>query len=224
MSTRKRFAIADDHGYWRQTLIDIIRNHIADAEIIIEASNGRQLIEQLKEMNIESSPSLVILDLNMPVMDGYDTSRWLQLNRPKIKILTLSLLQNERSIIRLLNYGVLGFIHKNTNGEDLITGISSVLQGNMYFSAFKNAKGEDIHLELSSIIKIKEVVNKWESLTKEEQELIRLCCSDMDYREIEKAMSIQPRTLELMLSNLMKQFEVKNRIALFLLIYKSKLL
>lgn len=224
MSTRKSFAIAEDHSYWRQTLIDIIKNHILDAEIIIEASNGKELIERLEEINNESSPSLVILDLGMPVMNGYDTARWLQANRPEIKIVTISLLQNERSIITLLGYGVLGFLHKNINGQDLIAGISSVLQGKMYFSAFKNAKGEDVHFEISSILKIKDVVNKWESLTKQEQQFVRLCCSDLDYNDIAKQLGIHISSLEPMKSSLFKTFEVKNRIALFLLVYKSKLL
>jgi DNA-binding NarL/FixJ family response regulator len=224
MSTRKRFAIADDHEFWRNTLIEIINKDIPDADIVVEASNGIQLIEKLSTLENESAPSLVILDLHMPVMNGFETARWLHLNRPEILIVALSLSQDEKSIIRLLEYGVLGFMQKNINGPDLIVGIQTVLKGEYYFSPFKNPLGKDLHLEIDSILKTKDILRRWDSLSQQAKQFVGLCCSDMRYKEMAKIMQVDATVIAYLASKTFAHFEVTNRISLVLLAYKNNLI
>ena len=225
MSTMKRFAIADDHDYWRKILIDIIQKDISDAEIVIEATNGKQLIEKLAEIGPESDdPSVVILDLSMPILNGFEVASWLYFNRPAMKIITLSLMQDERSIIRLLKHGVLGFLHKNINGPDLIAGIETVLKGELYFSAFENSQGDDLHFQLESLLKTKDIIHKWDSLSPQAQEFVRLCCSDLRYKEMAKKMKVDINVVASLAMRVFKHFGVIDRISLVLLAYKNKLI
>lgn len=196
MSTPYKFGIAEDHNYWRHTLIEIIKNNFPEAEIVVEASNGKTLIEEIVASAKRSVPDMVILDLHMPDMDGYSTAKWLYSYHPEIKILTLSLLQDEKAIIRLLKYGVLGFLHKNINGDDLLSGIQSVLRGELYFSSFQNNMGVEQDLQLTSLLKVKDILEKWGSLSKLEKEFIRLCCTDKKYNEIAKELKIDISTID----------------------------
>ena len=224
MSIRKRFAIADDHEYWRKTLVEIINNHFTDADIVVEASNGIQLIDRLSAVGKELAPSLVILDLQMPVLNGFETARWLHFNRPEMKIVALSLRQDERSIIRLLEYGVLGFMHKKIFGQDLIAGIQTVLKGEFYFSAFKDPQGKDLHLEIDSILKTKDILRRWDSLPQQAQKFARLCCSEMKYKDMAKIMKVDVTTITSLALKTFAHFEVSERISLVLLVYKNNLI
>jgi DNA-binding NarL/FixJ family response regulator len=218
-----KLGIADDHDYWRRTVVEMITSHMPDMEVTVEARHGKELLERISSTGPDTCPSLILLDLNMPVMDGFATAYWLYRHKPEIKIVALSLQQDELTIIRLLGHGVMGFMQKNITWEELVSGIESVLTGKMYFSVFKNERGEDIHLDIDAVLKMKPIVDHWNCLSQLQQDIIRYCCADMTYQQIATAMKIDRTSVERMVTGLFATFEVKGRIGLVLLAYKYKL-
>ena len=223
MTNSVKLGIADDHDYWRRTVIEMITSHMPDMEVTVEASHGRQLLDSISLMDPDTCPSLILLDLSMPVMDGFTTAHWLHRNRPEIKIVALSLQQDELTIIRLLKHGVMGFMQKNINGEELVAGIEAVLMGKMYFSVFKSERGEDVHLDIDAVLKMKPIVDHWNCLNRQQQDIIQYCCADMTYQQIATAMKIDRTTVEGTATGIFATFGVKGRIGMVLLAYKHKL-
>ncbi len=106
--TQCKVLLADDHILLRDALAVLI-NSFAECKVIAVAGNGIEVQKKIQEGNM---PDLVLLDLNMPEMDGYESARWLQGNHPEIKIITLTMYDSEIALIRLLQIGVRGFLKK----------------------------------------------------------------------------------------------------------------
>ena len=112
MTTQKqpvRIALTDDHVLVRCALAELI-NGFGECQVIHQSSNGRELVEALEQ---GATPQVIILDLHMPDMNGFDTAQWLRNNRPEIHIIMLSNFDSELSMIRLLQAGVRGFLKKD---------------------------------------------------------------------------------------------------------------
>src|SRR5512143_434923 len=104
-----KIVLVDDHVLLRKGLADLVRN--LGYQVLYEANNGKEFCDKLKAENI---PDLVLLDINMPVMDGYDTALWLKKNHPDIKVLALSMYDDENAVIRMLKNGARGYILKDS--------------------------------------------------------------------------------------------------------------
>ena len=108
-------AIADDHSLLRSALAKLI-NTFEGYTVIMEADNGKDLCEKIVKNVL---PDIVLLDINMPEMDGFETTQWLHKKYPHIKILTLSMLSDERSIIKIFRLGAKGYLLKNADPKNL---------------------------------------------------------------------------------------------------------
>src|SRR4051812_21531216 len=106
-------AIADDHEILRDGLKALL-NHEQNIKIIAEAINGKDLIEKIKDVDVD----MVLLDLNMPVMNGFETLNYLKQNHPDIKVIALSMLNSQKYVKEMLNAGAKGYIFKNTGKEE----------------------------------------------------------------------------------------------------------
>src|SRR5437868_12739500 len=107
MENKINIAMADDHVLLRNALASLI-NGFDNCRVIFEVNNGSELLARLKSGN--PTPDLILLDLNMPVMDGYDSALWLRDNRPEIHVLMLTMYDSELTLIRLLQAGAKGFL------------------------------------------------------------------------------------------------------------------
>src|SRR5450432_4406178 len=110
-----KVAIADDHTLLRKALAKLIGS-FEDYTVMFEADNGKEIKKKIGEHLV---PDLILLDVNMPEMDGFETASWLNKNYPKIKVLALSMFSDERTIIRMLRQGARGYIMKNIDPEEL---------------------------------------------------------------------------------------------------------
>ena len=110
-----KITIVDDHILFRRGLAIII-NSFPDYKIIAEASNGKEFIENINPNNL---PGIVLLDITMPEMNGYETARWLYTHYPSVKVLALSMLNDERAIIKMLKNGAKGYILKDSEPQQL---------------------------------------------------------------------------------------------------------
>lgn len=198
--------LVDDHTLVRDTLANII-NDEPELCVIGKAAHGKELINLLAN---GSQPHLVILDINMPVMDGYETAAYLQKNFPKVQILALTMFNTEVPLMRLLQHGVHGFIGKDIHPADFKVAIKTVIKKGYYYS--NDATGKLGHL----FFKANEGNGSLDRtiLSSRDIEFLKLVGSDDTYREIAIKMNVQTRTIEHLRDALFDKLDVKSRIGL----------
>jgi two-component system, NarL family, invasion response regulator UvrY len=199
-------AFVDDHILLRDALATVI-NTFDNCRVILLASNGKDFIKKLEPGNL---PRLVILDLNMQEMDGYETAKWLMNNHPAIPILVLTMYDSEIAMIRLLQTGVRGFLKKDIHPAELKLAIESVIESGYYYSY--NSTGRLINLlknngpgntEQNTIV-----------LSEKEFEFLKLVSTDLTYKEIALQLNISPRTVDNYRDSLFLKLHVKSRVGL----------
>lgn len=173
-------------------------------EIVAEAGNGQDLIEQINKLN--ESPDVCLLDVNMPVLDGYKTLVTLKQQYPLMKFLILSMNGNEFAIIKMLRNGANGYLLKEDDPEELKRAVECVADNEFYHSELTSA-----HLRAlrQGGDKYKPIV-----LNTNEQTFLELCCSEMVYKEIAKQMGLSVRTVEGYRDDLFQKLNVNTRTGL----------
>jgi DNA-binding NarL/FixJ family response regulator len=129
-------ALVDDHELLRTGLAAII-NSFEGFKVAIEANNGQQFIEKVKT---KTPPDIVLLDITMPVMDGYETSSWIKTNLPQTKVLVLSMLENDTAIIRMLKNGARGYILKDSKPKVFKDALDSIRDSGYFINELVSNK------------------------------------------------------------------------------------
>jgi two-component system invasion response regulator UvrY len=201
-----KVALADDHVLLRNALAQLI-NDFEGCKVVHEANNGKELIAQLQKGNIAD---VVLLDLNMPEMDGFATTAWLQQYQPSVHILMLTMYDSDLTMIRLLKNGVKGFLKKDIHPSELKFALQSVVQSGYYYS--NNATGKLFNL----FRKNNEGGTGLDKalLTEQELDFLRLACSDLTYKEIALQMKLNPRSVDTLRDQLFTKLDVKSRVGL----------
>ena len=215
MNNTKTYTIvlADDHILLRDALASLI-NTIDGLRVIGVAANGKEVITIFEKGNI---PQLIILDLNMPEMDGYETTRWLQENHPGVKILILTMYDSEIALIRLLQVGVRGFLKKDVHPAELKAAILSVAENGYYYSNDTTGKlASFFHKSHSSQTSIEKAL-----LSSSEIEFLKLASTDMTYKEIARNLQITPRAIDGYRDTLFDKLDVKSRVGLAIYAVKN---
>jgi DNA-binding NarL/FixJ family response regulator len=200
-----KVAIADDHILLRNALAALINNS-GECTVIFECSNGNDLINKIKT---GTPPDVVILDLNMPEMDGHQTALYLQKNHPEIKILMLTMYDSELALIRLLKAGVKGFMKKDIHPTELMHAIQSVHTQGYYYSAQTSSKLASLFRDETSSQSIDKIL-----LSEIELEFLKHVCSELTYKEIAVQLKMNPRAIDGMRDNLFTKLDVKSRVGL----------
>src|SRR5579859_6542280 len=223
MKPRFKIAIVEDHDYWRQTLADLIKKE-TKLELTIISTNGSDFIKQLEVVSHELEPEIVITDLSMPLMDGFQVSKWLQKHRPKIKVIALTLQLNLATTVQLLNAGVKGILDKNITADTLFSAIQTVLNNEFYFSmAWSDSLNGPMDSPPISELAFA-LLEKWNSLKENEKLFVSLCCSERSFKEIATQMNIRMDVLENIRSKIFALFQVTGRIGLVKLVIQNRLL
>jgi DNA-binding NarL/FixJ family response regulator len=129
-----RIAVVDDHDLVRNAFSKTITEISRDFAITIQCSNGMELMESLRTVPIEKRPHIVLTDLNMPIMDGYETTVWVkQKFQKEISVIVFSTMHDPVTVARLIDAGASGFIAKGITGADLIDALKAVANGGTYF-------------------------------------------------------------------------------------------
>lgn len=206
-------ALADDHVLLRNGLASLIRNF--GHEVLFEANNGEDLVKLIKE---GKKPDLVLMDINMPVKDGYETASWLKENYPEIKVLALSMLDDENAIIRMIKNGARGYVLKESEPSELRDAINAVLQKGFFYSEMVTGRlvhsisGTDVESHHSQQVM---------QLTDREIEFLKLACSEMTYKEIAGEMHLSPRTIDGYRDALFLKLDIKTRTGLVIYAIKN---
>lgn len=201
-----KIAMVDDQTLMRNGLANFV-NTLENCKVIQEASHGVQLMEQIRATQ---PPDLVLLDLKMPVMNGFETAAMLSKIYPQVRILMVSEFGSELYMIRLLQVGVRGFLKKDAEPSELKNAIQQIMEYGSYYSnhtsgrlinLFRNPKNGHMILDKSI-------------LSEEEIQFLNLACTELTYKEIAEKMNLKPRAIDSIRDQLFIKLDVKSRIGL----------
>jgi DNA-binding NarL/FixJ family response regulator len=201
-----KVALADDHVLLRTALASLIDN-FEDCTVIIQVSNGNELTEILKDSPL---PDVILLDLNMPFMNGMETAAWLQEVHPSIHVLMLTMYDTELALIRLLQVGVKGFLKKDAHPDELKFAIQSVMQSGFYYSHNTTGKLVNLFRRQSNNIQLISM----NILSENEIEFLRLAGTELTYKEVAQQMNLNPRAVDALRDALFQKLSVKSRVGL----------
>jgi two-component system invasion response regulator UvrY len=208
--------LVDDHVLLRKGLATLLMEN--GYPTVIQADHGKHFIEKITSGEV---PNIVLLDINMPVMDGYATASWLKENQPQMKILALSMYDDEHSIIRMLRHGAGGYILKDCEPAELKTAIEAITQKGYYHNELVSSRL--IHT-MQNIDGNNTARNGYPELNQKEVRFLQLICSEMTYKEISAVMKLSPRTIDGYRDALFEKLGIKSRVGLVLFAIKNHLI
>lgn len=213
MTSKRKIAIVDDHTLFRKGLSTLI-SELQSYSVLFEASNGKEFIEKIQGSEV---PDIVLLDITMPEMNGYETAKWIKTQYPEIRMLALSTMDSDDAILRMVKAGVHGYLMKNSELEELKTAFETVIAIGYYYNDLftrRIVKSVDQNTEEDTLL------NK---LTERELDFLKLCCTEKTYHEISKIMFVSERTVDGYRESLFKKLGIKSRVGLVLFAIKSRL-
>ncbi|UKB84542.1 response regulator transcription factor [Chryseobacterium sp. MEBOG06] len=208
---KKSIVIVDDHILIAKALEGIISN-FTDFEVIYVCENGKDLIQKLEEGN--TIPDIILLDISMPIMDGFETAAWLTKNHSDIKIMALSMQGDDSSVIKMIKSGAKGYLLKNTHPKDLETALSRLNTDGFFYPEWASK------IIFSTLNKDheSEVVVK---ISEREKEFLKYTVTELSYKEIADRMCCSPRTVESYRDQLCDKLDLKTRVGLAVFAIKN---
>jgi two-component system, NarL family, invasion response regulator UvrY len=208
-----KLILADDHLLLRDALQNLI-NSFEEFQIIATASNGKELIRLIES---GYKPDLILLDLNMPQMDGFETAEWIFQHHPELKVLILTMYDSEIALIRLLQVGVRGFLKKDIHPTELQLALRSVASDGFYYShATTGRLANWFQKTENGVPAIGRVM-----LSEQEIKFLQLASTDLTYKEIAAKLNITPRAIDGYRDALFEKLDVKSRVGLAIYAVKN---
>jgi DNA-binding NarL/FixJ family response regulator len=207
-------AIVDDHKLFGRSL-EILMKRFTDYDVIFCSSDGLDFTQKISP---KFKPEIVLLDQNMPHMDGPETVRWLRNYFPEIKIIILSMNHNEENVVKMVLDGISGYVLKDSEIDEFKNALDTVRDDKFYFPAFvtnylvNNARKTQREKKEDDSKKLKQ----------HEIEFIKLASSELTYKEIADQMCVSLRTVDGYRDQLFKKLDIKNRVGLVLYAVKNK--
>ncbi len=201
---KKTIVIVDDHVLIANALSSIISN-FSQFEVLYVCENGLDFQEKL---NSKLVPDIVLLDISMPVMDGFETALWIKDNHPSILTMALSMQDDDQSVIKMIKKGSRGYLLKNAHPKELETALNSLVEKGSFFPEWATNK------VMTSIRENKIDAQLKLNLSDREIEFLKYTTTEMNYREISEKMFCSPRTIENYRDSLFEKLELKTRVGL----------
>jgi DNA-binding NarL/FixJ family response regulator len=211
MNSTTFITLVDDHVLLRNGLATLI-NSFDGYKVLFEADNGQDFIRQLKPKH---APDIVLLDITMPLMNGYETAGWIRANLPDTKVLVLSMMDNDSAIIRMLKYGAKGYILKDSKPATFKDAMDSIRDHGFYINDlvsskmlyYVNKSGEESGQKDSSLMA---------NLSERELTFLKWICTEKTHKEIAEEMFVSPRTVDGYRDILFEKLGVTSRVGLVL--------
>ncbi len=202
--------IVDDHVLFSQALQGLIAG-FKEFEVVDTLSNGRELINYFINKSIE--PDVVLMDIQMPLVNGIEATEWLKNNKPNIKVLALSMEAEEDTILKMLRAGAKGYLLKDINPSVLKHAINEVFTNGIYYTenVASTLLNSNIKKDKKDKVDIKE----------RELEFLKLACTERTYKEIADLMFLSPKTIDNYREALFDKLNVKSRIGMVLYAIKE---
>lgn len=196
--------LVDDHALFRKGLRDLIVLQ-EDMRVVAEAVDGRQAIE----MAVRVQPDLILMDVNLPVCDGIEATRAISERLESVKIVMLTVSSLDEHLFEAVKAGAIGYVTKNVSPEALMRNIRGVREGEAPLSRAMTAK----ILESFRAEKKVKVVNRENSITRREAEILELLAQGARDREIAEQLGIAENTVKKHVHNILRKLHVNNRTA-----------
>lgn len=206
-----KVVIVEDHMLLSQAIAGLV-NSFNRFEVPYQCNNGQELLDKLKTTS--NIPDLVLMDVNMPILNGIETTGILKKEFPQIKVIALSVEGAEDTIIKMLKAGAKGYLLKDVEKEVLEKALKEVISTGYYHTK-----------EVSNILvnSLNEGEGTFVKLKDRELEFIKLVCSELTYKEIADKMFLSPKTIDGYRDSLFQKLQVKNKIGLVLYAIKNKI-
>jgi DNA-binding NarL/FixJ family response regulator len=214
MSEPLKVVIVDDHVLLRNGLAGIVTD--MGYTVLYECGNGSDLLQQLDKTE---KPHLILMDINMPLMDGFEATLWLKKHQPSIKVIALSMFDDDTSIIRMLRNGARGYVLKDVSPFELQTAIDAVITKGYYYSDL--VSGSLLHTLKDAEYDEEDDLKKVLNLKDRDIEFLKLVCTEMTYKEIAEKMHLSPRTIDGYRDDLFEQLGIKSRVGLVIFAIKN---
>lgn len=208
---KNKIVIVEDHILLSQAISSLV-NSFNDFEVLYLCKNGKELVTKLKTPS--NIPDIVLMDVNMPIMNGIETTKYLKENYPNVKVMALSVEEDEGIIIKMLKAGAKGYLLKDVEKDILEMALNEVINSGYYHT--KNVS----NLLINSLNKD----YKKTELKEREIEFIKHVCTELTYKEIAGKMFLSPKTIDGYRDSLFCKLEVKNRIGLVIYAIKNKII
>lgn len=211
-----KVAIADDHKIFRKGVILSLRPY-TNIKFVLEAENGDELIKGIPD----AEPDIILMDLRMPQKDGIEATKIISKEYPKIKILVLTMYEDERFVSHLMENGANGYLLKSAEPAEIKKAIVEAMAKGYYLNNFVNKvlmKKSHAKTKSSPTLQSEIVLNE------REKDVIRLLCMEYTAQEIATKLSISPRTVEAIKDRLMERFGTKNTAGLVFFAVKNNLI
>ncbi|MCG7973558.1 MAG: response regulator transcription factor [Candidatus Thiodiazotropha taylori] len=206
-SDKKKIIIAEDHNILRAGLKALLTSN-PQFDVIGEADNGRDAIRRV----IDLKPDLVIMDLNMPGMNGMDAIREIRERDAEIKTLVLTVHNEEEYVLASLKAGANGYVLKDATQNELMTAAERVLSGKTYLSAEITEKVVNSYLQTNNANN--EPLTRWDTVTQRERQILKLIAEGHTNKSMADYLCISVKTVEKHRANLMKKLDLHNVSAL----------
>jgi DNA-binding NarL/FixJ family response regulator len=201
----QKIVIVDDHILIAKALTSIIDN-FNNFEVLYECENGQQLTERLGQAN--AKPDIILLDVSMPIMDGFATAAWLKEHHPNIFVMALSMQNDDESLIKMIKSGAHGYLLKNVHPAELEHALTTLVAKGMYYPDWAASK------ILQSIANPNLPTTNAIHFTEREKEFLQYVTSELTYKEIAEKMFCSPRTVESYRDSLFEKLQLKTRVGL----------
>lgn len=192
--------IADDHQLFLKSL-SLLISSLKDFTILVEAMNGKDLIDKLELKKMK--PDIILLDVNMPVMDGKQTAEYLTVKYPAIKLVALSMKDDDETIISMIKAGCCAYLLKDIHPDELDKALHEI-----YTKGYYNSDAANINFR-----RLLQHQQKQDELhlSDKEKEFLQLACSDATYKQIAATMHVSERTVDGYRENIFKKLNVQSR-------------
>lgn len=209
-----KIAIVDDHKLVSKALENMISFN-PNFEVLMTCYNGQDLLDKLQKA--QKMPDVILMDINMPIKNGIETTTIVSKLYPNLKVIALTMEDNESTIIKMLTAGAKGYLLKDMSPDILFDAIDIVHHKGIFYT----------DLVTQSLLKIKteekQMLDLAETLKERELEFIKLACSELTYKEIAEKMFLSPRTIDGYRDSVFVKLNVKTRVGIVLFAIKHNL-
>lgn len=203
--------VVDDHTLLSHAIESMV-NTFEKFNVLYTCKNGQEMVEKFSDT--ENIPNVVLMDINMPIMNGVETTEWITKNHPKVNVMALSVEDEDYTILKMLQAGAVGYLLKDTEKDVLEKALIEIAENGFYHT--KNVT--NILMNAMTGEEAKEIV-----LKEKERQFLKYSCTELTYKEIADKMFLSPKTIDGYRNSLFIKLKVKNRVGLVTYAIKNKI-